>query len=205
MSMQAIGSGLNNVSTASLLLALVRRFNAVILDDCRQTLGLRRFLESVTGRRFLLGPLLWTVLFSLSACKNAAPGPVRKIVLQQTWELKSGDFISGHLITGGLGDITVDLGHAKLRAPYPGKVELAADGADCVYFSTPHIPAYLFRYCGIKHPHLGTVNSGQTLGHGHQIHFATLRRQPEGTWAIVEPSHHVLEKSLLPNHRPSFF
>ena len=149
-------------------------------------------------RPITLSALLACPLLMLSACGQHPAAPVRKIVVQQTWELNSGDFVSGHLIAGGLGDITVNTGRAKLRAPYSGQVEPAAEGAQCIYFSTPEIPAYLFRYCGVRNPRLGPIDSGQVMAAGNPIHFATLRRQPDGTWAIVEPSNQLLEKSLRP-------
>jgi hypothetical protein len=145
------------------------------------------------------------LLLLLTACRQAPSGPVRKIVLQQSWQLNSGDFVAGHLITGGLGDITVAIKNSKLRAPFTGIVELAAEGTRCIYFSTPEIPAYLFRYCGVDNPQIGAVTSGQMMGRGDQIHFATLRRQPDGTWAIVEPSNQVLEQTLRPAPKPSLF
>lgn len=157
------------------------------------------------GRRLLSVNLLGVSLLLLTACQQFPSGPARKIVLQQSWELNSGDFIAGYLITGGLGDITVNIENAKLRAPFAGEVELAAQGAQCIYFSTPEIPAYLFRYCGVRHPHIGPIKPGEMMGRGQHIHFATLRRQPDGTWAMVEPSNHVLEKTLQSSVRPSFF
>lgn len=140
-----------------------------------------------------------------TGCQQFPTGPTRKIVVQQSWELNAGDLVSGHLIVGGLGDITVDLHHSPLRAPFEGEVELAADGPQCIYFSTPDIPAYLFRYCGVKGPKTGTLAPGEVMGRGQQIHFATLRRQPDGTWAIVEPSNQVLEKTLRSPRGHSIF
>jgi len=147
--------------------------------------------------RFGYLSVLGCILPGLVACQKTPPPSVRKIVLQQSWQLGSGDLVAGYLITGGLGDITVDLNHHKLLAPFQGKVELAAQGFQCIYYSTPEIPAYLFRYCGVKNPHIGAITPGQPMGRGDQVHFATLRRMPDGTWAIVEPSSQVLEKTLV--------
>jgi len=80
-------------------------------------LGLMRF-----GYLSVLG----CILPGLVACQKTPPPSVRKIVLQQSWQLGSGDLVAGYLITGWLGDITVDLNHHKLLAPFQGKVELAA-------------------------------------------------------------------------------
>ncbi|MBE9110235.1 hypothetical protein IQ273_12515 [Nodosilinea sp. LEGE 07298] len=136
------------------------------------------------------------LLASLTSCRNLAPVVPRQIVLKQSWEIESGDRVAGQLVTGSLGDISVRLRGTRLRAPFAGQVELAAKGFHCIYFSTPEVPAYLFRYCGVRQPRLGMVQAGEVMGHGRQIHFATLRRQPDGAWAIVEPSDRVLEQSL---------
>ncbi|MGB3200161.1 MAG: hypothetical protein WBA99_04620 [Nodosilinea sp.] len=129
-------------------------------------------------------------------CLSLTPVVPRQIVLKQSWEIESGDRVAGQVVTGSLGDISVQLRGTRLRAPFAGQVELAAKGFHCIYFSTPEIPAYLFRYCGVRQPRLGLVPAGAVMGHGQQIHFATLRRQPDGAWAIVEPSDRVLEQSL---------
>jgi hypothetical protein len=155
--------------------------------------------------KLLLVHFLGFILCTLSACRRQTSIPPRKIVVQQSWELTSGDYVAGHLVTGGLGDISIKLNNTKLRAPFPGDVEWAADGASCIYYSTPEIPAYLFRYCGVTQPRFGSISTGQVMGKGNQIHFATLRLQPDGTWALVEPSSQVLEKTLRPPSRFSFF
>jgi hypothetical protein len=147
-----------------------------------------------------LGVLMLLISFALglTGCRSSEAVSPRKITLTQSWELESGDRIAGFLVTGSLGDISIKLGNNRLRAPFAGTVEPAAQGANCIYFSTPEIPAYLFRYCGIGHPRLGPVQAGEVIGGGRLIHFATMRLQPSGSWAIVEPSDQVLEKSLPP-------
>ncbi|WP_199312033.1 hypothetical protein [Phormidium tenue] len=152
------------------------------------------------GRRSLsrlaLGLGLGMLLLGLGGCDRLTPTVPRQIVLKQTWEIESGDRVAGQLVTGSLGDISIRLEGARLRAPFTGQVELAAQGFNCIYFSTPEVPAYLFRYCGVSHPHLGPIEAGTVMGRGRYIHFATLRRQPDGSWAMVEPSDRVLERSL---------
>ncbi|WOD37491.1 hypothetical protein [Nodosilinea sp. E11] len=139
---------------------------------------------------------LGLLLAGLGSCSHLSGVVPRQIVLKQTWEIESGDRVAGQLVTGGLGDISVQLQGTRLRAPFAGQVELAAKGFRCIYFSTPEVPAYLFRYCGIRRPRLGALQAGDVMGRGRHIHFATLRRQPDGAWAIVEPSDRVLERSL---------
>lgn len=145
------------------------------------------------GSHLFLGLMTFPLL---TGCRSVSAPPPRQVALQQTWELQPGEQIGGYTVTASLGDVSVYLKGHRLRAPFSGEVEPAAAGVNCVYFSTPEIPAYLFRFCGLNRPHLGAVKLGEVIGTGEYVHFATLRRQPEGTWAIVEPSSNVLEKAL---------
>ncbi|MBX2866180.1 MAG: hypothetical protein KTR27_21720 [Leptolyngbyaceae cyanobacterium MAG.088] len=140
---------------------------------------------------------LWTVLFGLivSSCQSPVIPPQRVINIQQQWELEPGDLIGEHLVIGSLGDISIQLKRQSLRAPFRGKVEPSTYD-QCVIYSTPEVPAYLFRFCGLRHPKFGIVKAGQKLGGGSHVQFATLRRQPDGTWIIVEPSTGVLERAI---------
>ena len=157
-------------------------------------IGLRRLLWLAQPRVGLW--LLWGGAIAVGGCRPMpAPAP-RQIVLQQSWELEPGDQVGGYLVTASLGDISIYLKGHTLRAPFSGEIEPATAGVNCIYFSTPEIPAYLFRFCGLRRPRLGPVTLGETMGEGEYVHFATLRRQPDGTWAIVEPSSNVLERSL---------
>jgi len=45
-------------------------------------------------------------------------------------------------------------------------------------------------------PRLGEVKAGQVMGRSEVLQFAAMRRQPDGTWAIVEPATEILEKTL---------
>ncbi|NJR66803.1 MAG: hypothetical protein HC772_18205 [Leptolyngbyaceae cyanobacterium CRU_2_3] len=45
---------------------------------------------------------------------------------------------------------------------------------------------------------MGTVYLGEAIGSGDYLHFATLRKQPDGTWTIVEPAKDILERILKP-------
>ncbi len=148
------------------------------------------------SQRLVLGLVLLVLSSGLGSCGGTAPAVPRQIVLKQSWEIESGDRVAGQLVTGSLGDISVRLEGIRLRAPFSGQVELASKGFHCIYFSTPEVPAYLFRYCGVRQPRLGSVQAGEAIGRSGNIHFATLRRLPDGAWAIVEPSDRVLERSL---------
>lgn len=146
--------------------------------------------------RLALSLGLGLLMASLGGCERLTSMAPRQIVLKQAWEIESGDRVAGQLVTGSLGDISLRLQGARLRAPFTGQVELAAKGFNCIYFSSPEVPAYLFRYCGVSQPRVGSVEAGTVMGRGRYIHFATLRRQPDGSWAMVEPSDRVLERSL---------
>ncbi len=141
----------------------------------------------------LIGILLSIVL---TGCQKAPPDDGREIVVEQSWELDLGDAVEGFPVVGSLGDVSVYLKNSIVRAPFDGEVERSAIADNCIFFSSPEVPAYLFRYCGLKGINLGEVRQGKKMGKADYLHFATMRRQPEGTWAIVEPSRNVLERSL---------
>lgn len=132
---------------------------------------------------------------SSSCVGHSAPQP-RSITLKQQWEINPGDDISGSLVSGSLGDISLVLKKGvRVKAPFDGQME-PTELAGCDFYSTPEIPAYLFRLCGLNRASYGEVNAGQTLGKASYISFATLRKQPDGTWIIVEPARGVLEKVI---------
>ena len=143
----------------------------------------------------------WILLSGLilSSCQSQALPPKRVINIQQQWELEPGDLIADTLVVGSLGDISIQLKGTPLRAPFAGKLE-PSTFEQCAIYSTPEVPAYLFRFCGLRRPRFGAVKAGQTMGNGSHIQFATLRRQPDGTWIIVEPSTGILERAISKRH-----
>lgn len=161
-------------------------------ERCQENVTDRASTVSI-GQRILCLGLLVTLLASCRMTPTPAP---RQVSIQQTWELEPGDFIGPYRVVASLGDISIELKGQTLRAPFSGEVEPTDTGVNCIYFSTPEIPAYLFRFCGLRHPRLGSVTQGEAIGSSEYFYFATLRRQPEGTWAIVEPSRNVLERAL---------
>ncbi|MBW4471781.1 MAG: hypothetical protein KME45_15425 [Stenomitos rutilans HA7619-LM2] len=116
------------------------------------------------------------------------------IKLYQTWELQPGDVLGDRRILGGLGDISIALNGNSVYAPFDGRTQL--DQHQCLIFSSPDVPAYLFRLCGLKDARPRIVNQGDAIGSGTLLQFATLRKQPNGTWAIVEPAKAILERTL---------
>jgi hypothetical protein len=120
--------------------------------------------------------------------------PSRQVQVQQTWALQAGSEVNGYLVSSGLGDIALDLQGDAVYMPFNGKVELGIKG--CVILSSSEVPAYLFRLCGLKRPRLGQQGQGELIGKSEQLVFATLRKQPDGTWTIVEPSKQFLQQLL---------
>lgn len=127
---------------------------------------------------------------------NNAKEPTRVVQIQQTWQMQPGDRVGGHRVAGGLGDISIELNGDSVYAPFDGRVQPNVQG--CVIFSSPDIPAYLFRMCGLKHPKLGAVEEGVAIGSANYFQFAALRKQPDGKWAMVEPARDFLERTLQP-------
>ncbi|MEM6835536.1 MAG: hypothetical protein AAF609_01670 [Cyanobacteria bacterium P01_C01_bin.120] len=135
-------------------------------------------------------------LLSLGACSLSSPEvPPRQIPLQQDWQLKPGSEIGGFQVIGSLGDISIDLNGSTVKAPFDGELQ-PTDGESCVAYTSPEVPAYLFRLCGVTRPRLGAVEAGQVIARSDVLQFAAMRRQPDGTWAIVEPATEILEKTL---------
>jgi len=143
----------------------------------------------------------WTALpllglLGLGACGlSPAQVPPRHIPVQQNWTLQPGSEVGGFPVMGGLGDVSIELRGGKIRAPFDGQLQPTASDT-CVAFTTPEIPAYLFRLCGVMKPRLGDVDAGQVMARSQILQFAAMRRQPDGTWAIVEPATDILEKTL---------
>ncbi|MGD1928611.1 MAG: hypothetical protein ACFB12_06855 [Leptolyngbyaceae cyanobacterium] len=140
----------------------------------------------------LAGPLL---LLGLTACTlTQAQVPPRNIPIHQNWVLQPGSKVGDFSVVGSLGDVSIDLDGHKIKAPFDGQVQPAEH--DCIAFTSPEIPAYLFRLCGVTRPRLGDVKAGTVIGRGDVLQFAAMRRQPDGTWAMVEPAIDVLEKTF---------
>lgn len=176
------------------MLAKDCKFNQVhhvIWKRIRFTLGVPAAFESGFKMALLLAVLLLPL-----GCSSPAPEPPITLKLYQSWELQPGDTIAGRRVLGGLGDISIALEGNNVYAPFRGKTQ--RDRGNCLIFSSPEVPAYLFRLCGLDNPRFGTVNQGDALGRGRSLQFAALRKQPNGTWAIVEPAKEILERTLTP-------
>ena len=137
--------------------------------------------------------LLITLLLTSCGSSSEHSSPI-EIKLYQAWELQPGDVIGEREVVGGLGDISIALNGNNVYAPFDGQTQF--DNRHCLIFSSPDVPAYLFRLCGLDNPRLGNVSQGDTIGNGRLLEFAALRKQPNGTWAIVEPAKAILERTL---------
>ncbi|HSM80095.1 MAG TPA: hypothetical protein VLS96_00335 [Nodosilinea sp.] len=144
------------------------------------------------------GAWLLVVAASLWGCSSPSPTPgPRNLTLHQQWALQPGDRLAGYQVQSGLGDITLDLKGNRVFMPFDGQVQPAEDNLElCVILSSPDVPAYLFRLCGLRQVQLGNLAQGQPIGSGDTIAFATLRRQADGTWAMVEPAKEMLAQFL---------
>lgn len=155
-------------------------------------------IVSVTNKvlRRVLTVSCWVLL--ASGCAQSESSVVREVPIQQTWELEPGQQIGDHRIAGGLGDISIEMRGDRIYAPFDGELQ-PNDVPDCYVFSSPEVPAYIFRLCGLDRPQLGAVAQGSALGSADFLGFATLRRQPDGHWTMVEPASDVLQRILDPN------
>lgn len=145
-----------------------------------------------------LWPLGLTCLALAAGCsgQSQAVAP-RNLTYYQEWAMQPGDSLAGYLIQSGLGDVSVRLDGDSLFMPFDGKVQPQAEKENlCIILSSPDVPAYLFRLCGVRQPHLGERRQGETIGTGEVVAFATLRRQADGTWAMVEPAKELIEQFL---------
>lgn len=155
--------------------------------------------KQMRGRGLSRQVSLWVALIGLlaSGC-NPQKTEVRVIPIQQSWQLNPGETIGDHRIVSSLGDVSIEVRGDRIYAPFDGQLQ-ANDLEGCYVFSSPDVPAYLFRLCGLKRVRLGNIQRGTRIGSANYLGFATLRRQPDGNWALVEPSSDVLERLLDPN------
>ena len=131
----------------------------------------------------------------LGACQAAlAPEDQINLTVHQRWQLQAGDTVRGVTVVGGLGDLALALRGQPLRAPFDGLAQL--DPRQCLIFSSPDVPAYRFRICGLRDRRLGQHRQGAELGRAETVYLAALRKQTDGTWAIVEPSKSLVERFL---------
>lgn len=137
---------------------------------------------------------LISLLLPLGCVRAPRDDATLNIKLYQTWQLQPGDTIGDRRVLGGLGDISIALDGNSVYAPFDGRTQM--EQHHCLIFSSPDVPAYLFRLCGLNDPRPRVVKQGEAIGSGDLLQFAALRKQPNGTWAIVEPAKAILERIL---------
>lgn len=140
-----------------------------------------------------LGLTLGLPLSLMASCNRSIPAP-RLLNLHQSWSLPIGADVAGYQVSSSLGDISLNLEGDAVRMPFNGTVEPTE--MNCVLVSSDDVPAYLFRLCGLSRIKFGTRQQGQTIGRANHLIFAMLRREPDGTWAMVEPSARFIEQLL---------
>lgn len=170
------------------------------MPDMRWMCGAKRCNQTLrnSSKRWLGGPSRWLWAIAIDGLLTSCNQPVeeaRNVKLFQQWQLQPGDLVAGRRLVGGLGDLSIELNGNPVYAPFEGKVQLTTKGA-CVVFSSAEVPGYLFRLCGLDRPKTGALRKGEKIGSGAMLQFATLRQQPNDTWAIVEPSKKILEQTL---------
>ena len=133
------------------------------------------------------------LLTLLAACQSGPPSP-RTITIQQTWDLQVSNQVGTYRISSGLGDITLELGGNPVQMPFDGKLQPMDE--HCIALTSPEVPAYLFRLCGINSPNLGQRSQGHTIGRAERLVFAAFRKEPDGTWALIEPATELIEQFL---------
>lgn len=136
------------------------------------------------------------VMLAVVSCNQASTEASRELQLSQKWELQPGDVVAGHQVLGSLGDVSIALKGGAIHAPFDGRVQ--PHKPSCVIFSSEEVPTYLFRLCGLDKQNFGFRRGGEVIGTGHDLRFAVLTKQPDGRWALVEPSKKIIEQMLKP-------
>jgi len=133
---------------------------------------------------------------------------LKQIEIKKVWEIQAGEFIAGHRVIGGLGDISLEY-EGSVKAPVAGVVDsefvlvteedLIAGTKDCVIFSSPQLPAYLLKICGLTERYIGPVDEdspiGKTDGALH-VSLLSFRKEANQTskWIYVSPSLKLIEE-----------
>ncbi|MGK7902442.1 MAG: hypothetical protein AB4352_13690 [Hormoscilla sp.] len=133
---------------------------------------------------------------------------LKQIEIKKVWKIQAGEYIAGHRVIGGLGDISLEY-EGSVLAPVPGVVDsefvlvtdsdLIAGTKDCVIFSSPQLPAYLLKICGLTERYIGPVDENSPIGKTDgSLHLSLLsfRKDAKQTsnWIYVSPSSKLIEQ-----------
>lgn len=133
---------------------------------------------------------------------------LKQIEIKKVWQIQAGEFIAGHRVIGGLGDISLEY-EGSVKAPVAGVVnsefvlvtdsDLIAGTKDCVIFSSPQLPAYLLKICGLTERYIGPVDENSPIGETDgSLHLSLLsfRKDANQTsnWIYVSPSSKLIEQ-----------
>jgi hypothetical protein len=174
-------------------------FNAFVLTDMEHARLQKGYRGYSAIKGVALGLLAVVLGIVASGCSRQSQDvAARNVTYYQDWSIEPGDNLAGYQVQSGLGDISINLDGNNLFMPFDGTVQPQAEKEDlCVVLSSPDVPAYLFRLCGMRQPRFGDHSQGQVIGSGDVVAFATMRRQADGTWALVEPAKELIEQFLV--------
>ncbi len=170
--------------------------NSSVMTGGYDSEGSRLLSQLSIGRLGFAIPLLLALLLGYGTYRKLQPTHFTRVEIEQAWELEPGDRLGHYRISSGLGDVVIELGGAPLYMPMAGEVHPI--NPDCSLFSSAELPAYRLRLCGLTRAKSGPLSQGAVLGRGDRVALALLRRQPQGTWAMVEPATSILEQFLTP-------
>ena len=154
------------------------------------------FQQQLTVGRLGLAMLLVLALFlGYETYRKIHPTRFTSVEIEQAWALEPGDRLGNYRVSSGLGDVVIELAGAPLYMPMAGEIQPISP--TCSLFASPELPAYRLRLCGLKRTKSGPLSQGAVLGRGDRVALALLRRQPQGTWVMVEPATNMLEQFLL--------
>ncbi|MGD1903576.1 MAG: hypothetical protein ACFB9N_15185 [Geitlerinemataceae cyanobacterium] len=139
------------------------------------------------------------------------PNRLREVKVQQYWGVQIGDDVGSASVSGSLGDISLAYS-GRVLAPLDGRVEedfvtivgerLLPNEPGCVLFSSPQLPAYLVKACGLVQRYLGEVRAGEPIGRTNSmLHVSLLSRRRDGAaneaeWVYVSPSPEFLSLAI---------
>jgi len=142
---------------------------------------------------------------------TAEPSRLREVKVQQSWGVQIGDAIGTASVLGSLGDVSLDH-RGRVFAPVDGWVEgnfvtivgdeLLPSQPGCVLFSSPQLPSYLMKTCGLVRRYLGAVKAGDPIGRsGGQVHVSLLSQRQaaaegDAEWVYVSPSPEFLALAI---------